>query len=290
MRILVGTDGSVGADDATKWLGNFQLPENTAVEVISASRLPFTADAVSEMGWRQLLVETQRVADEARERLAKRWPTATGRSLDGDPRDAIVAAAKQGKSDLIVVGARGLGAVASLLLGSVSLGVTRDAPCPVLVCHGRPRPVRRLVIAHDGSADARTALDFCSRLPFAADITAYLVGVVEPLPYPATAPEGIEPALKALMKNAENETRSKLAASLDEAAAILRPHVRGVDIVMPTGAPASMILAQAQAHDADLIVVGARGLGAFRRMALGSVSESVLHQAKCPVLVVRQRA
>src|SRR5678815_1467369 len=102
MRILVGTDGSAGADEAMKWLGNFPLPEDTAVEVISASRLPFTAEAVSELGWRQLLVETQRVVDDARERLVKRWTTVAGRALDGDPRDAIVAAAKQGKSDLIV--------------------------------------------------------------------------------------------------------------------------------------------------------------------------------------------
>ena len=95
MRILVATDGSTGADAAIKWLGSFPVPENAAVEVISAS--PFTAEAVIPKGWRRLLAETQRVADEARARLAKRWTTVAGRTLDGDARDAIVAAAKQGK-------------------------------------------------------------------------------------------------------------------------------------------------------------------------------------------------
>ena len=287
MRILVGTDGSSGADEAMNWLATFPLPGNAAVEVITASRLPFAAEAVAAMGWPQLLAESQRVADAARERLAKRWPTVIARTLDGDPRDAIVAAAKQSKADLIVLGARGLGAVASFVLGSVSLGVTRDAPCSVLVCHGRARPVRRVVIAHDGSTDARTALDFSSRLPL-ADVAVRLVGVVEPLPYPVTAPKVIEPELRALLQSDENEKRSTLTSTLDEAAAVLRPHVRAVDSITPKGAPAAMILEEARARDADLLVVGARGLGALKRMALGSVSESVLRHANCPVLVVQR--
>jgi len=59
---------------------------------------------------------------------------------------------------------------------------------------------------------------------------------------------------------------------------------------VPKGVAAAMILEAVRVHDGDLIVVGARGQGALKRMALGSVSESVLHQAKCPVLVVRQQA
>ena len=290
MRILVATDGSSGADGAIKWLEHFPLPETAAVEVISSSGLPFAAEVVVSMGWRQLLAATQRVVDDARERLAKRWSTAVGRTLGGDARDAIIAAAKQAKSDLIVVGARGLGAAASFLLGSVSLAVTRDAPCPVLVCHGRARPVRNVIIAYDGSADARTALDFCCQLPLATDVTVYLVGAVDPLPYPTTAPELIKPELKGLLQDYENEKRSKLASALDEAATRLRPCVRAIKIVMTKGVPAGMILEEARAHDADLIVLGARGLGTLQRITLGSVSESVLHQANCPVLVVRQRA
>lgn len=289
MRILVATDGSTGADDAINWLEHCPLPENAAIEVISASGLPFTAEAVTAMGWRQLLDETQRVVDDARDRLAKRWTTVGGRTLDGDARDAIIAAAKQAKSDLIVLGARGLGAAASFLLGSVSLAVTRDAPCPVLVCHGRARSVRKVIIAYDGSADARTALDFCCQLPFASDVAMYLVGVIEPLPYPTTAPELIKPELKGLLQDYENEQRSKLAPALDEAAAVLRSHARAINLVTTKGIPAGMILEEARAHDADLIVVGARGLGTLQRITLGSVSESVLRHAKCPVLVVRQR-
>ena len=112
------------------------------------------------LGWRDFLAESERVVGEPQRRLEKRWPAVAGRVLEGDPREVIVEAATQAGSDLIVLGARGLGAVASFLFGSVSLGVTRHAPCPVLVCRGAPRPVRAVTVAVDGSADASAAVEY----------------------------------------------------------------------------------------------------------------------------------
>lgn len=53
------------------------------------------------------------------------------------------------------------------------------------------------------------------------------------------------------------------------------------------GRPADEILAATSEKDVDLVVVGARGLGLVKRLLLGSVSERVLHEAECSVLVVK---
>lgn len=59
------------------------------------------------------------------------------------------------------------------------------------------------------------------------------------------------------------------------------------DIVLLHGRPADEIIRYADESDADLLVMGSRGLGALREFALGSVSHKVLVHASCPVLVVK---
>ena len=125
--------------------------------------------------------------------------------------------------------------------------------------------------------------------PLPSELRVRLVVVVEPLRYPASAPGFIGATLRAAMQDFENESRQRLEAALAPLATLLRSRVRRVVTTTPTGAPAATILREAEIDDSDLIVVGARGLGALERVALGSVSESVLRHAVCPVLVVRPR-
>jgi nucleotide-binding universal stress UspA family protein len=288
MKILVATDGSPDAIQAVEWLEHLPLPEDAAVEVVSAMPYPTPSEAAVAAAWREVRTETERVVDDAVQRIAKRRSAVTGRVLAGaEPRAAILDAAAQGPADLVVLGARGLGAVASFLLGSVSLGVTRHAPCPVLVCKGAPRPMRTVTLALDGSADARAAVEFFCRLPLPPELVVRVIGVVEPLRYPTSAPGIIGPTLRAAMQDLENERRQALEAALTPVVAALRPRLRKLITTLPTGAPAATILREAEAHGSDLVVVGARGLGALERIALGSVSEAVLRHASCPVLVVR---
>ena len=57
-----------------------------------------------------------------------------------------------------------------------------------------------------------------------------------------------------------------------------------------TGSPGEVIVRVAEDENADIIVIGTRGLGVVRRTLLGSVSDYVLHHAHVPVIVTRQRA
>lgn len=287
MRILVATDGSNGAADAIEWLAHFPLPTDAAVEVVSAIPPPIFNETVLPTPWSALRAETERTLEEARRRLAKRWPSTAAQVLYGDAREALVETAGRSATDLIVMGARGLGAVAAFLLGSVSLEVARRAPCAVLVCRGPARPLRTVTIALDGSTYAADALSFFSALPLPSDLVARLVGVVERLHYPSSAPEMLSGALIAAVQQEEDRRRQELAAVLRDAGDALRSRVREVRRETPLGSPAETLVREG-AHT-DLMVLGSRGMGAMKRIMLGSVSESVLRHAACPVLIARRR-
>ena len=77
--------------------------------------------------------------------------------------------------------------------------------------------------------------------------------------------------------------------AFESVAASFKKEVATIERRAPIGQPGEEIVSTANAVGADLIAVGARGHGTFKRLLLGSVSEYVLHHAECPVLVVRPR-
>ena len=289
MQLLVATDGSRDASEAVEWLSHFPLPAEAAVEVVSVVPPSILDDRVLGTPWAELRRQTEWVVDDARARLAKRWPRATARILQGDARAALVDAATERGADLVVLGARGLGAIASMFLGSVSLGVARHAPCSVLVCRATPRPVQTVTIGVDGGDDASEAVRIFRDLPLPPGLVVRVVGVVEPWRYPSSAPSFISPALTAALKDYEAERRRELGTVVAAAAEELRWRVGRVVSATPVGTPPEVIIRDAEEHGSDLIVVGARGRSRFERFVLGSVSESVLRHAGCPVLVARPR-
>lgn len=267
MRVLVGTDGSSDAKAAVAWMACLPLPPDREVMVITVVEPPRRFGARrdgSEDLPEALVVEARRVADDTASRLLG-GRTSTGRVVEGDPCDQIVATAGTWGADLIVLGARGLGAIREILLGSVSLGVVRQAPCPVLVCKGPPRTVRTVAVALDGSEPARQALSWVARLPLASTLRVQLVGVA-----------------------IDAEHRARLETELAEAAQEASAHVAEVAVTIESGEPSDHILQEVERTGSDLVVVGARGVGTATRLLLGSVSESVLRRAGCPVLVVRR--
>jgi nucleotide-binding universal stress UspA family protein len=84
------------------------------------------------------------VADAAAQQLVKAGLAATAHVIDGDPKHALVAAAREWQADCVFVGARGLTRVERFLLGSVSTSVAMRAPCSVEVVH--PNPIFRISV------------------------------------------------------------------------------------------------------------------------------------------------
>ena len=141
----------------------------------------------------------------------------------------------------------------------------------------------RVLLALDGSAASDSARRLVGSLSWPEGSVINVVGVVEPIvdvfgglnAYPGAAAE-LEPA-----------AQEGLAAVLDDACEALRAPGLIVRRAVVIGRPASVILDEALALRAELIVVGSRGLGPIKSMLLGSVSDEVVDHAPCPVLVVR---
>jgi nucleotide-binding universal stress UspA family protein len=289
MRVLLATDGSNDARTATEWLATLPLPADTTVLVLSVANVPppATFSLGSAPLWADTVVDaSRRAAADAVDRLKDRWPTAELRVPAGDPRAVIPEQADAWAADLIVMGARGLGPVAGFMLGSVSNAVVHAAPCPVLVVKGHARDLRHVLVAIDGSDDARAAAELVADLPLSPSTVVRLLGVAEPPQYPLVAPELGTPMLFEAIEQIVTERRRVL----DEALAAVRLEFDTRVIVEPViaeGVPADQILRAARLGAIDLVVIGARGLGPVKRLLLGSVSERVLHHSDCPVLVVK---
>jgi nucleotide-binding universal stress UspA family protein len=232
--------------------------------------------------------EAQAFIDAAQATLASRGFTIESEVVVGDPRQQIVALAERWGADLIVVGARGVGLIKRFLLGSVSLAVARHAHCPVLVVKGRPRKLASVLVGMDGSEDSFRAVRFLQSLCLRRPTKVRLLSVVERLRYPTTAPGALKGQLAVMLKELEAERRGELEKVLERAATHLDNAITRVTKSTPTGNPADEIIATAESFDADLVVVGARGLGGMARLLLGSVSEKVLRHARCPVLIVKE--
>ncbi|HEY7693755.1 MAG TPA: universal stress protein [Gaiellaceae bacterium] len=87
-----------------------------------------------------------------------------------------------------------------------------------------------------------------------------------------------------------HELRDAATAALDSTLHEAIPDTGGVEVEPRAveGAPAAVLVEESR--DADLLVVGSRGLGGFAQLLLGSVSQQCAHHAECPVVIVRPRS
>ena len=133
----------------------------------------------------------------------------------------------------------------------------------------------RVLVATDGSAHARAAINTVRQFPWPSNTRVRVV---------------------VARRTRAEYRRSILLAALDRGAEAAADHARralarrwpGVEISIVDKAPEAAILAEAERFGADVIVIGWRGHGAVRRALMGSVSRAVVRGARCSVLVTRR--
>jgi nucleotide-binding universal stress UspA family protein len=202
----------------------------------------------------------------------------------GVPDTVIVRKAEELQAQLLVVASRGTTGLARLLLGSVAERVVRHAHCPVLVA----RPATgsgRILAATDLSDPSLPAVKQAAAEARAHQLRLSLLHVIA-LPWQmlsGLSPLGPVPAVP------DDETLEgvRVAALSTLRELLVRFEVEGEVKAVVGHQAAAAILTEAEALNAELIVVGTRGQTALSRMTLGSVAERVVSHAHCSVLVVR---
>ena len=201
----------------------------------------------------------------------------------GSPAATIVRRAAQDRSNLIVVGTRGLSDVKGFLLGSVARKVASLAPCPVLVVKQPFPTVSRVLLAVDHSKGSRAAARFLRSglLPGTAAITICTSAEI-----PVT-----DLASRYLSKQQLEELKRPILEQATDLVTELREEFIKEGYAVTTNVQMNhvidTIIKLATADHSELLVVGSRGLTGTERLQLGSVSESLLKYAPCSVLIVR---
>lgn len=285
-KILLATDGSEDAELAARVATDLSTRFGSSLHVVYAwHTVPsphFESYIRSQLGDAAKELLTKAVA-----RIEGAGGVVAGAHLEeGRTVDAVLGSAEELGADLIVLGSRGHGPVGRLVIGSVSEGVVRHAPCPVLVMRGGPDawPPERVVLGDDGSEEARAAVELAATIGGFYGSRGLLVQV-----YPSLMEVDVEGGeVTARMLDDEGWLKARereLGGRAEEIEGALgsRPKLR-----ISSGDPTVCLLSAAEEGDAPekaLIAVGSRGRGAARRTTLGSVSTKVLHVARGPVLV-----
>jgi nucleotide-binding universal stress UspA family protein len=202
-------------------------------------------------------------------------------SVEGDPAVAVEKELTQGMHDLVVLGAGNHTWLGRLVFGSVSTHVLQVAATPVLLVHRAPHLEHdklRVLVGADGSPAAMLAIDTLIALtdPDRVDLavrtviqTPNLAFTTHPAAYPPTA------YIEEAMEQAKETAATNLERSLERLrVAGFSPHGG-----LGTGWPANDLLDRADRDEADLVVVGARGIGTIARLTMGSVSSHVARHA-----------
>jgi nucleotide-binding universal stress UspA family protein len=287
--VVVGVDGSASALHAVRWAAKEAERRNALLRLVTVCYLmpvrhpkqvpppPEFHDAFLDQSrhWLDQAAQAARIA-------------ASGVTVSTDLRDGIVGdvlVRESAAAQLVVLGSRGIGGFSGLLVGSVSVTVTAHAHCPVVVMRAptadqAPPQSGPVVVGVDGSPLSDAALAFAFEAAAARRIPLVAVHTWIDLDMAGT--------WTALPSTIDWDwVRNQEARVLDDSLARWMDKFPDLEVrkVLELDRPQRALLGAAAG--AQLVVVGSRGRGALTGLGLGSVSQSLLHHAECPVAVVR---
>ena len=278
--VVVGVDGSPAGEHALEWAADAALAHGLPLTIVYA--LPDVEGEVVETGRGS---GQDSILDDAVDRVGKRLPglEVHGVQYPDSPVQSLLAAAED--ANFVVLGSRGYEGFRGLLVGSTALHVVPLAPCPVVVVHpddeedaaeSEARHPGQVVFGYDGSAQANAAVVFAFEHARAIGTGLVAVSVTKARQTAEVKDVDVE-AVPLGSPEASFWAPVRLVAS--EFASVPIRYRTG------RGRPAAVLVDESDG--CALGVVGARGLGGFRQVVMGSVSQQLIAHADCPVAVVR---
>jgi nucleotide-binding universal stress UspA family protein len=290
-KVLLATDGSKEADLAGRSAAELADKTGSELHVVHVLALPIDTQDPSSFQpevRRQLEKRTRERLEELVGTIEAQGGEVAGSHLRvGRPDAEIIEQAEEIGARLIVMGSRGVGPIRRVLTGSVSESVVRHAHCPVTVVRGEAVvfPTKTL-LATDGSEEADLASSTAADLARGTGSELHIV-YVEPASYvyamaewEASRADMRSELRRAAEERADSRLQEQVQRIGETGGEIAGVHAR-------VGFPDAEIVGLAGKLGAGLIVMGSRGLGPLKRALMGSVSDSVVRHASCPILVVR---
>lgn len=284
--IVVGVDGSEYQPAVLDWAvteARLRHRPLTLVHAFEWAALGTSIEAAPYGAVQELIHDNaHRIRDEAAAAVRATAPDVqvTASVVDGSPASVLVQASQT--AALVVVGHRGRGGFAGLLVGSVAAKVAAHAVSPVVVVRpssGAGPHAGRMVVGVDGSPHSAALLGFAFE---EASLRGLGLTALHAWRWPvSTGPGDMVP----LVYDAD-EIRAEEIRLLTETMAGWQEKYPDVDVrrVVVRDRPAHALLDAAQG--AALLVVGARGRGGFTGLLLGAVGLAALHHGPCPVAIV----
>ena len=283
--VVVALDGSDESKAAVGWAADAARRRGSPLWLVHAMDFGHADLAVREFP--EMALAIRRGAEEMLDDEMAEAGTSVGdieiRTVleDGDPSTVLLRQAAH--AILVVLGSRGRGGFAGMVLGSTSLKVAMHAPCPVVVLRSAAADASagpsagRIVVGSDGSPHSARAvgLAFEEADLRGVGVTAVRTWLAPDIDVDATPAHEWE--------QAEKDEKARLTEDLLS----WRTRFPKVDVVEKTvrGAPAATLIDESEG--AEMLVVGSHGRGGFGGLVLGSVSHAALHHAHCPVAVAR---
>jgi nucleotide-binding universal stress UspA family protein len=276
--IVVGVDGSDPAAEALTWSAAVAGTVGARLVAVHAMVLPYS----------EVNPQTAQRLRAARSAWLEDWATPLlgelPHDLDlraGDPRDVLPVAAREHDADLLVVastGATGRGP-GFLALGSVAEYLAHHVERPLaIVTPKASHRLTRIVVGVDGSRHGLFAAGWVADLAEASGAGVVAVAVLEDTTALGEAVEDADP--DTWQQEAQQKVVTGWAAPLARLGSYLQVSVTR------DGPVAETLLGIAAREGADLLVVGARGLGGFTGLRAGGVALGVVHRADLPVVLV----